>query len=98
MKDERHHLEELSSRIKEEAPKFIEEQFGHIEQQRPHKPSFLLVVMLFAATIIIVFILAIVFLHLGGNKLGSHSVRKSPTSQLVRPKSTSPPMPSRKLT
>lgn len=97
MKEERHHLEQLSARLKEEAPKFIEQQFGHIEQQPPNHPSFLLVVILFAATIIIVFILAIIFLHLGGNRLGSHSFHKAPTSQLIVPKSTPPPLPMRKL-
>lgn len=85
MKDERHHLEEISTRVKEELPEFLEKQFGHIEQRPPNRPSFLLVVLLSAGVIIIIAILAVLILHLGGANTTAHPFRKHPTSQLIQP-------------
>jgi hypothetical protein len=84
MSEEHQHPEHLSDRLKE-VPGFIKEQFGTIEQEPPNKPSFLLIVALFGATIIVIFIIAIFILHLGGAGLTKHSVRHHPTSRLVMP-------------
>jgi len=74
MKDPKEHSEHLSDRLKH----------IQLEQLPPNKPSFLLVVLLFAATIIIVFIIAIFFLHLDRGRLFHHSTKHS-TSQLILP-------------
>jgi hypothetical protein len=88
MKEERE--QHLSDRLKEEVPRFVEQQFGHIEQVRPKKPSFLFVVLLAGGVLIVLFILAIIVLYLGGSNLRGHSFRKHPTSQLVLPAPTPP--------
>lgn len=85
MSDEHQHSgEHLSERLKE-VPGFLKKQFGTVEQEPPNKPSFLLIVLLFGATIIAVFIVAIIILHSGGAGLTRHSFRKDPTSRLVMP-------------
>lgn len=55
-----------------------------LEQVRPNKPSFLLVVLLSGVALIILFIVAIFVLHLDGGKLFNHH-RQHPTSQLILP-------------
>ncbi len=55
-----------------------------IEQLPPNQPSFLTVVLLFAAALIVILILAIFFLHLDAGRLFRHH-HKEPTSQLVLP-------------
>ena len=90
MTDPNEEKQHLSARMKEEVPEFVEQQFGHIEQEPPNKPSFLFVVLLSAAVFIILLILAIVVLHLGNGKFGAHSFRRHPTSQLILPTPTPP--------
>jgi len=92
MKDQDHHPEELPDHLKDLSQE-LKQQFTHIEQQPPNKPSFLLVVLLSGAAIIVIFILAIIILHLGGNRFGSHPFRKHPTAQLVLPDSAPKPEP-----
>lgn len=86
MSDEHQHSgEHLSDRLKE-VPGFLKEQFGTFEQEPPHKPSFLLITLLFGATIIAIFVIAIIILHLGGAGLTKHSFHKHhPTSRLMMP-------------
>ena len=55
-----------------------------LEQYPPNQPSFLTIVLLFAGAIIVIFILAIFFLHLDRNRLFRHN-RTHPTSQLILP-------------
>jgi hypothetical protein len=55
-----------------------------LEQVRPNKPSFLLVVILAGVALIILFIVAIFVLHLDAGKLFNHH-RTHPASQLVLP-------------
>ena len=82
MKDQQHH----SGRIKE-LSKELEQQFTHIEQQPPNQPNFLMVVLLFAAALIVIFIVAIFVLHLDRGRLFGHH-RQHPTSQLILPAAT----------
>lgn len=91
MSEEHQHHEHLSERLKE-VPGFLKDQFGTIEQQPPKKPSFLLITILFGATIIAIFILAIIILHSGGAGLTKHSFRKHPTSRLVMPAPSASPV------
>ena len=80
MKDQQH-----SGRLKE-LSKELEQQFTHIEQQPPNKPSFLLVVLLSGAAIIFIFIVAWAILRWGGGaRFLNKSDRKVPTSQLILP-------------
>ena len=88
---EPHHLQELSHRLKEGIPK-LEQQFTHLEQEPPNKPNFLLVVILFGAALIVIFLLALLVLHLAGGRFGRHTFRKNPTSQLVLPSTPLPPL------
>lgn len=90
MKDPDHHAEQLPDHLKELSHD-LKQQFTHLEQEPPNKPSFLLVVLLSGVAIIIVFILAIILLHLGGNRFGAHSFRKHPTSQLILPSGPASP-------
>ena len=86
MKEEQHHAHRLADRLKEETPDFIEKQFGHIEQQPPNKPSFLLVVLLSGAALIVIFIVAWTILRWGGGaRFLNKSHRNVPTSQLIVP-------------
>jgi len=55
-----------------------------LEEYPPNQPSFLTVVLLFAAALVVIFILAIFFLHLDRGKLFRHN-RPHPTSQLILP-------------
>lgn len=55
-----------------------------IEQQPPESPNFLLVVLLFAATIIVIFIGAYLFLH-WNHRMVPRNFNKHPTSQLILP-------------
>ena len=79
------HPERLSERLKEDLEHL------QIEQRPPNQPSFLTVVLLFAAAFIVILILAIFFLHLDKGKLFRRG-RSHPTSQLVFP--TAPAQPS----
>jgi hypothetical protein len=56
-----------------------------IEQLPPKQPNFLLVVILFGAALIVIFILAILFIGFDGNHLTFRHHRAHPTSQLVLP-------------
>jgi hypothetical protein len=60
-----------------------------LEQLPPNQPSFLTVVLLFAAAFIVILILAIFFLHLDRGKLFRHH-RPHPTSQLILPPVATP--------
>lgn len=82
MPDQSEHPERLSERLKEDLEHL------QIEQRPPNQPSFLTVVILFAAALIVIFILAIFFLHLDKGKLFRRG-RSHPTSQLVLPHSPS---------
>jgi|HubBroStandDraft_5_1064220.scaffolds.fasta_scaffold199020_2 hypothetical protein len=81
MKDQNDPSERLSDRLKK-----LPEELEHIqvEQLPPNQPSFLTVVLLFAAALIVIFILAIFVLHLDRGRLfGRHT--QHPTSQLILP-------------
>jgi hypothetical protein len=84
---EQHHLSDRARELSKE----LEQQFTHLEQQPPNKPNFLLVVLIAGATVIVIFIVAILVLHLDGSRFGRHSFRKQPTSQLVLPDSVPTP-------
>ena len=85
MKDQSDHSEHLSDRLKEDL-KHIQ-----LEQLPPNQPNFLMIVLLFGAALIVIFILAIFFLHLDRNKLFRHHPPHS-TSQLVLPDDRSMPV------
>ena len=61
-----------------------------LEQLPPNQPSFLTIVLLFGAALIVILILAIFFLHLDRGHLFRHH-RQHPTSQLVLPSVATPP-------
>jgi hypothetical protein len=73
--------EHLSDRLKE-IPEDLKK--IQIEQLPPNQPSFLTVVLLFAAALIVIFLLAIFFLHLDAGKLFRRHPQQ-PTSQLILP-------------
>ena len=56
-----------------------------IEQLNPKRPNFLLIVILFAATILVLFVLALLFLSFDGKHLVFRHHGAHPTSQLVLP-------------
>ena len=56
-----------------------------IEQRPPEQPNFLLIVILFCVTIVVIFILAITFIHMHGGHLGFPHHHAHPTSQLILP-------------
>jgi len=56
-----------------------------IEQRDPEQPNFLLVVILFGATLLVVFVLALIFLRFDGKHITFRHRRAHPTSQLVYP-------------
>jgi hypothetical protein len=64
-----------------------------LEQEPPEKPNFLLIVLLFGATIIVVFVIAYFVLHWGGARLVPKHHNKNPTSQLVLPAQPRPASP-----
>ena len=86
MKDQDHHPEHLPDHLKD-LSEDLKQQFTHLEQEPPNKPSFLLVVLLSGVALIVLFILAIILVHLRGNRFGAHSFRAHPTSELVLPNS-----------
>jgi|GEM_PF-1537124 len=61
-----------------------------IYQIDPKKPNFLLIVALFCATILVVFVLAWIFVHSDASHLGLRHHNAHPTSQLSLPGSPSP--------
>ena len=87
MNDQNDHPERLSEHLEEDL-KHIQ-----LEQLPPNQPSFLTVVLLFAGALIVIFILAIFFLHLDRGKLFRRN-RSHPTSQLILP-NVAPPSPAR---
>ncbi len=56
-----------------------------IEQLPPNQPNFLLVVILFGAALVVIFLLAIFFVHFDGKHLTFRHHHANPTSQLVLP-------------
>jgi len=56
-----------------------------LEQEPPERPNFFLVVILFGATIIIVFLVAYFVLDWGGTRLVPRHHDKHPSSRLVLP-------------
>jgi flagellar basal body-associated protein FliL len=56
-----------------------------IEQIKPKKPNFLLIVILFCVTILVVFVLAYFFVDYEGGHLRFRHHTQHPTSQLVLP-------------
>ena len=61
-----------------------------IEQLPPKQPNFLLVVILFCVTLLVVFVLACLFVRFDGKHLTFRHRLAHPTSQLVLPASTAP--------
>lgn len=61
-----------------------------IEQQPPKQPNFLLIIILFCVSLIVIFVLAYSFISFNGKHLifGHHAPH--PTSQLVLPLHSSP--------
>jgi hypothetical protein len=60
-----------------------------IEQLPPNKPNFLLILALFGATILVIFVLAYFFVDFDGGHLSFRHHGKHPTSQLVLPQAPS---------
>ena len=56
-----------------------------IEQIKPNKPNFLLIVILFCVTILVVFVLAYFFVDFEGGHLNFRHHTQHPTSQLALP-------------
>jgi tellurite resistance protein TehA-like permease len=56
-----------------------------IEQLPPKQPNFLRVVILFGVSLILIFILAMIFVRFDGNHLTFRHHSSHPTSQLVLP-------------
>jgi hypothetical protein len=56
-----------------------------LEQTRPNKPNFLLILVLFCVTILIIFVLAYFFVDFEGGHLTFRHHRAHPTSQLILP-------------
>jgi hypothetical protein len=61
-----------------------------IEQLPPKQPSFLLVVILFCVTLLVVFVLAVLFVRFDGKHLTFQHHHAHPTSQLILPTHTGP--------
>ena len=89
MTDQHPGPERLSDRLKE-LPEDLKK--IQLEQRPPNQPSFLTVVLVSAAVLIVIFIVAIVVLHLDRGKLFRHSP-KHPTSQLILPNPAPAPLP-----
>ncbi len=62
-----------------------------IEQLPPNQPNFLLVVILSGVALVVIFILAIVFVHFDGKHLTFRHHHANPTSQLVLPMPSNTP-------
>ncbi len=60
-----------------------------LEQVKPNKPSFLMVVLLSAAAILVIFIAAFVIVGWRSHKKNQPPFSKHPVSQLVQPVSPS---------
>ncbi len=56
-----------------------------IEQTKPNQPNFGLIVGLFCATIVVVLLLAVLFLHVEGGSIHLRHHTQHPTSQLALP-------------
>jgi hypothetical protein len=56
-----------------------------IEQLPPKQPNFLLVVILFGVTLLVIFVLAWLFVSFDGKHLTFRHHRAHPTSQLILP-------------
>jgi hypothetical protein len=59
-----------------------------LEQRPPNGPNFLLIVGLFCATILVIFVLAYFFVDFDGSHLTFKHHSQHPTSQLQRPRLT----------
>lgn len=59
-----------------------------IEQRPPNRPNFLLVVLLFGAAILVVFVLAYVVLHFGNKHVVPDGNNPHPNAALVLPSRT----------
>jgi hypothetical protein len=58
-----------------------------IEQTLPKKPNFLLILILFCVTILVIFVLALTFLDVEGGHIHLRHRDRHPTSQLTFPAS-----------
>jgi ABC-type uncharacterized transport system permease subunit len=56
-----------------------------VEQLPPNKPNFLLILILFCVSILVVFLVAWLFLRTNSGHLGLRHTTKEPHSQLVLP-------------
>jgi hypothetical protein len=65
-----------------------------IEQTKPNKPNFGLIVVLFCATILVMFVLALLFLTFDGSHLRFRHHTEHPTSQLALPPPPTTPLSS----
>jgi hypothetical protein len=63
-----------------------------IEQIAPKKPNFLLILILFGSSILIIFLLALIFLHFDKRHLGLRHNDAHPSSRLVLPSSIARPI------
>ncbi len=61
-----------------------------VEQLPPNKPNFLLILILFCVSILVVFLLAWLFVHFNSGHLGLRHSTKEPHSQLSLPAQTNP--------
>jgi hypothetical protein len=85
-----HRLKEDLHKHLQEIPQKLKEIPYHLEQQPPNKPSFLTVVLLAGAAIILIFIVALIVLRFGHRRMES-PFRSHPSSQLLPlPPTTSP--------
>jgi hypothetical protein len=65
-----------------------------IEQISPKQPNFLLIVLLSCATILVIFVIALFFVHFDGKHLTFRGHHPHPTSQLLPVKPMQPnPLP-----
>lgn len=63
----------------------------NVDQLPPNKPNFLLILVLFGVTIIVVFVLAWIFIRGDSNHLGLMHRSHHPTSEMVLPHSPTSP-------
>lgn len=62
-----------------------------VEQLPPNKPKFLLILILFCASILVIFLLAWIFLHFNSSNLRLRHQVHEPHSQLIMPAPASAP-------